>query len=184
LLSLEIFIKISFMQIEFRRHRKSKHIRISIKPEGVVLVTYPFWSNRRVAEKFVKGKEVWIRKHLSIAKNNQSLLYKGGREDYLEKKEIARKIVQEKIDKFNEYYDFKIGRIAIRNQRSRWGSCSSKKNLNFNYRVVYLPEKLIDYLVVHELCHLKQMNHSKNFWSLVEEAIPSYRELSKKLRGL
>jgi len=170
------------MKIEFRRYRQSKHIRISIKPNGNVLVTYPFWSSKRVAMKFAKEKEFWIRKHLNTVKNNQSLLYKGDRKDYLSKKEEARKIVQERIEKFNEYYGFKFGRIAIRNQTSRWGSCSSKKNLNFNYRVVYLSDNLIDYLVVHELCHLKQMNHSKKFWNLVNETIPDYRELSNELR--
>ena len=172
------------MKIEFKRYRRSKHIRISIHPNGNVLVTYPFWSSRKVAEKFVDERSDWIRKHVGdvLSGNKKSILAKGGREDYLEKKDLARKIIEEKIEKFNRHYGFKIGRIAIRNQRSRWGSCSSKNNLNFNYRVVYLPNQYLEYLVVHELCHLKQMNHSKKFWDLVEETIPGYRELSKKLR--
>ena len=174
------------MEVEFKRYLKSKHIRISIRRNGDVLVTYPFWSSRKVAEKFVNERKNWIKKHVSdiLSGRKKSILSKGGRKDYLEKKEFARKIIKEKIEKFNKYYNLKIGRIAIRNQRSRWGSCSSKKNLNFNYRVVYLPDQYLEYLVVHELCHLKQMNHSKKFWSLVEESIPNYRELSKKIRKL
>ncbi len=174
------------MKIEFKRYRQSKHIRISIKPDGGVLVTYPSWSSKRVAMKFAKEKEFWIRKHLRDVKTgeNQSILAKGNRKDYLEKKELARRIIERKVEEFNKHYGFRYGRIAIRDQKTRWGSCSSKNNLNFNYRVVYLEDKLVDYLVVHELCHLKQMNHSKKFWTLVEETVSDYRNLSKKLRGL
>lgn len=174
------------MNIEFKRHRQSKHIRISIKSDGNVLVTFPFWSSKKVAIKFANEKMVWIENYLKEMKNNgrSSILSKGNRKDYLEKKEIARKMITKKIEQFNQHYGFKYNKIVIRNQKSRWGSCSSKNNLNFNYKVVYLPEKLVDYLVVHELCHLKQMNHSRKFWDLVGETVSNHCELSKKLRAL
>lgn len=172
------------MKIDFKRHRRSKNIKISVKADGNVLVTFPFWASKKSAMNFVKEKESWIRNYLEKMKDekNQSILSMGGRKDYLEKKEIARKMIEKKIEKFNEYYGFEFGRIAIRNQKSRWGSCSSKKNLNFNYRIVYLSEDLADYLVVHELCHLKEMNHSKRFWNLVEATIFDYRKKTKMLR--
>ena len=80
----------------------------------------------------------------------------------------------QKLAQHNVHYGLGWGRVAIRNTRSRWGSCSKKGNLNFNYRIVLLPEHLQDYLAVHELCHLKHFNHSKNFWNLVAEAVPNY----------
>jgi predicted metal-dependent hydrolase len=72
--------------------------------------------------------------------------------------------------------------VAIKNMKSRWGSCSSKGNLNFHYRVAFLPEELLDYVIVHELCHLKLFNHSKAFWNLVAEKSPNYSQLRKQLQ--
>jgi predicted metal-dependent hydrolase len=82
----------------------------------------------------------------------------------------------------NAFYNFAYNKVAIRDQKSRWGSCSTKKNLNFNYRIQFLPVHLIDYIVVHELCHLEEFNHGENFWKLVEKAIPRYRECQVELR--
>ena len=97
-------------------------------------------------------------------------------------KEAARELCYARLAHFNEYYNFEYKRVAIRNTRSRWGSCSSKKNLNFNYRIILLPPELQDYLIVHELCHLEEMNHGPQFWSLVAEQAPDYKERIKSLR--
>jgi predicted metal-dependent hydrolase len=106
---------------------------------------------------------------------------------YLEHKEITRKIVLEKLEVYkNTYlelgYDLSYNRVAIRDTKTRWGSCSIKKNLNFNYRLALLPSHLIDYIVVHELCHLKEMNHAKNFWDLVSLALPNYKDSKLELK--
>jgi predicted metal-dependent hydrolase len=103
---------------------------------------------------------------------------------YLKYKEEARKLVMEKIEVFNKIYSFKFGRVAIRNTKSRWGSCSGKKNLNFSYRILFLPEPLADYLIVHELCHLGEFHHSQKFWNLVAVAIPDYKRVRKELRQI
>ncbi len=100
---------------------------------------------------------------------------------YAEHKEHARILVHERLTHWNQLYNFTYKRVAIRNQRSRWGSCSTKQNLNFNYRLVFLPIELVDYVIVHELCHLKHFNHSETFWSEVEKQIPDYRVHKKKL---
>lgn len=108
----------------------------------------------------------------------------GQRREYLANKEMARTIVTEKVRNFSRKYGVEYGTIAIRNQKTRWGSCSKKGNLNFSYRIVFLPPELQDYLVVHEVCHLKEFNHSRAFWDLVAREVPNYRELRRKLRGL
>ncbi len=97
-------------------------------------------------------------------------------------KEAARILVHKKILKFNSMYHFKVGRVAIRNTRSRWGSCSSKGNLNFNYKIALLPEQMADYIVIHELCHLGEFNHSENFWNLVLHAMPEYKVVRDELK--
>ncbi|KND50216.1 MAG: putative metal-dependent hydrolase [Parcubacteria bacterium C7867-003] len=107
-----------------------------------------------------------------------------GNKKYLEQKEDARKLVLERLEFWNRHYKFKYGRVSIRNQRSRWGSCSSKGNLNFNFRIVTLPPHLADYIIVHELCHLGQMNHSQKFWDLVGETLSNYEELMRELRKI
>ena len=102
---------------------------------------------------------------------------------YAEHKEAARVLCHERLEHYNQYYNLQFNRVAIRNTRSRWGSCSSKKNLNFNYRILFLEPELQDYLIVHELCHLQEMNHASQFWALVAEQIPEYKVCVQKLRA-
>lgn len=95
---------------------------------------------------------------------------------YLKHKEAARALVLERLAHFNQYYGFCYGRVSIKAQRRCWGSCSSLSNLNFNYRILFLPPDLQDYIVVHELCHLEELNHGPAFWALVEKTIPDYKQ--------
>lgn len=112
------------------------------------------------------------------------LFVRNSETEYKKHKESARAIVAQKINEFNEFYRFNVGRISIRNQRSRWGSCSKKGNLNFNYRLALLPDDLANYLIVHELCHIGEFNHSKDFWNLVAKTLPQHAELRKQLRKI
>lgn len=100
----------------------------------------------------------------------------------IKKREQARRLVENRLSYFNKHYNFEINRIAIKNTSTRWGSCSSNNNLNFNYKIIYLRPELADYLIVHELCHLGELNHSKRFWALVAQTIPDYVEINKELR--
>lgn len=101
---------------------------------------------------------------------------------YVAHKELARQVVHERLAHWNQHYNYSWNRVAIRNQKTCWGSCSSLKNLNFSYRLLFLPEHLRDYIIVHELCHLVEMNHSRNFWALVEQTLPHHRKLRAELR--
>ncbi len=97
-------------------------------------------------------------------------------------REIARQIIHERLEHFAPLCGVKYKRVTIRNQRRRWGSCSSKGNLNFNYRLIFLPSILCDYVIVHELCHLKELNHDPAFWNEVGKMLPNYRNLEAELR--
>lgn len=97
-------------------------------------------------------------------------------------REDARVLVHTKLAEFNQHYNYVYNKVFIKSQRTRWGSCSSNRNLNFNYKIIYLPREAQDYLIVHELVHLKEFNHSQRFWDLVAETIPEYERIGDLLR--
>lgn len=103
---------------------------------------------------------------------------------YLIHKETARKLILMRLEHFNTFYNSPYNRVAIRDQKRCWGSCSSKSNLNFSYKLLFLPPCLRDYVIVHELSHLRVLNHSASFWSVVSEIMPDCLERAVKLRVL
>ncbi|MCA9392553.1 M48 family metallopeptidase, partial [candidate division WWE3 bacterium] len=107
--------------------------------------------------------------------------FTASRFDYKEYGEKAREIITRRVEYYAKKYNYSFNKLAIRNQKSRWGSCSKKGNLNFNYRIIFLPAKLRDYVIFHELCHLTELNHSKNFWLLVAREFPEYKDLRNQL---
>ncbi len=162
-----------------------KTIAIEIKPDLSVIVRAPLRAAKKDILSFVEEKRPWIEAHLKKllekqqqAKNNQLLSH----QEISELAEKALDVIPKKVKHYAELMGVSYGRITIRNQRTRWGSCSSKGNLNFNCLLMLTPEVVIDYVVVHELCHLKEMNHSKAFWSQVKDVLPHYREQKKWLK--
>ena len=169
-----------------RKNALAKRVSITINARSGASATVPWWISKKKAISFVKQNKQWILDKLAKAREMkaESLLQLGDHDDYLLHKENARKFVLQKLEYYNQFYDFPFQRVAIRDHRTRWGSCSGKRNLNFNYRIIHLPIEHADYLIVHELCHLKQMNHSSHFWELVSRAIPEYRKISRELRKM
>lgn len=165
-----------------RKSKRSKHLRLRIYGDGRVVMTAPWWLSGRVIEKFFKDKSEWIREKLDGLKRVRPQASKFTREDYLARKEEARVLVEERIAHYNAIYGFPLNRISIRHQKTRWGSCSSRKNISINYKIIYLPQAMQDYLIVHELCHLRELNHSPKFWALVAQTVPDYREVKRALR--
>lgn len=157
-----------------RSNRKT--ISIQIKPNEVI-VRVPARMKQNEIEKFVESKRNWIEKHLQSLSEKQKLFENF---DPYSDEEIRSFVKQAKeiIPKKVEFYAEKIGvtynKITIRCQRTRWGSCSSKGNLNFNCLLVLLPDEIIDSVIVHELCHRKQMNHSAKFYAEIEKVFPDY----------
>jgi predicted metal-dependent hydrolase len=168
-----------------KRKRGIKNIWLSIDRKGELTAVSPFLCRTKFIENLIKNKSAWIFKKISQnKKRGVSLLQRGNKRRYLENKEKALVIATEKLKYFNKFYRFRYKKVSIRNQHSRWGSCSSKKNLNFNWRIVYLPQEYLDYLIVHELCHLKELNHSARFWNLVAKQIPNYKIIRRKMINL
>lgn len=162
---------------------RARRMRLSVSYGAILTVTIPWYFSEHQAEKFLKIKANWILKKLEHFKKIGNIVKVGGsRRDYLKNKEQTRRFVLQKISEINKDGKFVFGRISIRNNKTRWGSCSKKGNLNFNYRIIFLSDQLAKYLIVHELCHLKQFNHSQRFWNLVAEYMPDYKKLTKELK--
>ena len=124
----------------------------------------------------------WFRVRRRV--KTRRLRRRGSDAHYRAHKERARALVHERLAYWSAHYEGSYGRVAIRDQRTRWGSCSSKQNLNFNYRIVFLPPHLADYIIVHELCHLLELNHSERFWAHVARACPEYVAHVQELRTI
>lgn len=164
---------------------RAKHMRITIHPDERVVVTIPRRLSREAGKRFAESKKEWIDhavKRLQKHKKPGLAIPKASATDYKDKKGAALALAQERLRHFNTIYKLTWNGVSIKNTSSRWGSCSKQANLNFNYRIIYLPEHLADYLVVHELCHLQEFNHSDRFWKLVEKTIPDYKTLRREIR--
>lgn len=151
--------------------------------DGGVVVTLPQNAPANAIDRFLKEKMDWVLGKIAFFKQVKNPLFpKLGRKDYFKHKNQALELATNRVIFFNNIYKFNFNKISIRNQKTRWGSCSTRGNLNFNYKILFLSEKARDYIVVHEICHLKQFNHSKNFWSLVGVGMPDYIEVKKDLK--
>ena len=159
------------------------------KRDGVIKVAVkaPRYASKREIDRIVEKNETWIYKHIEIIKKNKAD-YEALNVEKLTSEEIKTlaeqtlKLIPQRVEYFARQVGVDYGRITIRNQKTRWGSCSSKGNLNFNCLLMLAPAEILDYVVVHELCHRKEMNHSKAFWAEVEKVFPDYRESVKWLK--
>ncbi len=170
------------IEVDMKKCNFSKSLRISIKNDNRVLLSMPKYYSFKRAESFVFENFSKILKHLLDNRHHQSIRLIDKDMNYLENKERARDLIAKILDIYSHYYGFKYSGFSIRNQSTRWGSCSNKGHLNFNYKLLFLPLRLAEYVVVHELCHLKEMNHSDKFWKLVARIFPNYKELREEIK--
>jgi len=166
-----------------KKRKKQKNCTLAVRKGGRVTLTIPYNVSLSWAETFLSRKEDWLYCVFKKYPPQKNSSVKERREKYLKHKEYARHFIRVRISELNAVYGFVYGNITIRNNVSRWGSCSSKNNLNFDYRILFLPKHLQDYVLVHELCHLQEMNHSARFWKLIEKILPEYKKLRSELRG-
>ena len=149
-----------------------KTISLQILPNGELLVRCPTRMKKQDVQNFVESKKRWILSHLP--KEPVQPPFTAEEVEILA--EEAQYRIPERVRHFAPKVGVDYGRITIRSQHTRWGSCSAKGNLNFNCLLMLTPEDVVDYVVVHELCHRKEMNHSEKFWAEVERVLPDYRQ--------
>ena len=168
-----------------RSNRKT--VAIQVNSDLSVTVRAPRSVSEKDIEEILKKKEAWISKHIEKIKETKERFEAEPTEKLTCEKVIALadealKVIPERVEYFAKVIGVTYGKITVRNQKTRWGSCSSKGNLNFNCLLMLAPPEVLDYVVVHELCHRKQMNHSKAFWLEVEKVLPDYKEARKWLK--
>ena len=163
--------------------RRARYMRLAVRGGGNIVVTVPYGVAFATIEQFLIKKTTWIVRAIERMLHVVPLQKKISPKEYFEYRERARIFVHTRVEYFNQLYGHKIGGISIRNQKTRWGSCSRKGNLSFNYRIALLPPRLADYIIVHELCHLTEFNHSSKFWALVAKTFPEHKAQRKELRG-
>ena len=165
-----------------RSNRKT--LAIELNPEGIFVRAPRKMSNKEI-KKFLEERQNWIEKNLKKIQEQQVLLKQ--QEPYTQEEirmlaERALDVIPKRVQYYAPIVGVDYGRITIRNQRTRWGSCSSKGNLNFNCLLMLFPDEVLDSIVVHELCHRKHMNHSTAFYAEVERVFPEYRRCEKWLK--
>ncbi len=167
-----------------KRYRRSKYIRVTILPGGECRVSAPRFALQFHIDELLQSKRLWIfEKMAEMRKYNKNILLSNiSKGEVAHYKKQALALVIERLNYFNTFYNFTYGKITIRNQKTRWGSCSKRGNLSFNYKIALLTPDVADYIIVHELCHIGQFNHSKDFWNLVGQTIPNYQELRHQLK--
>lgn len=173
------------MDVRVIRSRR-KTVALQVLGLNDVVVRAPMRMSNREIEEFVQQNMDWIQKNLKKVAENQKEeeeIVPMTEAEVRELAERATQLIPERVKHFAPLVGVTYGRITIRNQKSRWGSCSAKGNLNFNVGLLLAPPEVLDYVVVHELCHRKEMNHSPKFWAEVSKLIPDYKQHEKWLKN-
>lgn len=166
-----------------RSRRKTFSMQVS--RDGIVIVRAPLRASDAEIHVFVNKNYEWLQKHLQEAAREKLRAAEEGlltNEDLHKLADEALRVLPERVRYYAQIMGVQYGRITVRNQKTRWGSCSSKGNLNFNCLLMLTPPEVQDYVVVHELAHRIEMNHSPAFWAEVEKILPDYRKQKKWLR--
>ena len=168
------------MEFEIIRSKR-RTLCLQVKRDGLVLVRAPLHTSEKVIKDFVFSHTEWIKKKQELVKNAHIP------EDFDKNqvkilKERAKNIIEPILEKYSILMGVSYEKVSINSAKTRFGSCSSRKTLNFSYRLALYPYEAIEYVCVHELAHLTEMNHSKKFWAIVEKYLPDYKERRKLLK--
>ena len=155
---------------------KRRSLSLGISEDGTITVRVPERFPAAQADRFVEEHRDWINAKMAERMRQKALRPVYSEAEREHGKKLARQIFEEKCRVFSERMGVTYGNISIREQKTRWGSCSARGNLNFNWKLALMPEEIQNYLAVHELAHRIEMNHSPRFWAVVEQQIPDYRE--------
>lgn len=168
-----------------RESSRAHRIRIAVYADGDIVVTKPLETSHQKLKLFVESKKHWILNKLDQKKHPAiKELAEGSDAHFEEHKSAAEVLVQKKLYRWSKNLNYAFDGFSVKKHKSRWGSCSSNNKLSFNYKILFLPDDLQDYVIVHELCHTKRKDHSKFFWAIVAKSLPDYARLRIKIRSL
>ncbi len=162
---------------------KRKTLSLSVNADGKVIVRAPLRTERKYIDTFVKKHTEWIEQAKERAANKKYSLKEASPEEEKLLRKKAKEILPQKAAYFSGLIGAAPGRITITGARTRFGSCSGKNNISFSFYLMRFPEEAIDYVVVHELCHILHHNHSKEFYKEIEKILPDYKDREKLLRS-
>jgi hypothetical protein len=161
--------------------KRAKHLRITIKPDRTVRLTAPRGMSRKRAQQFLRCKIPWINKHLRRFEELENT-EKNVRLPQIDTAKAGAALV-ERLEELADLHNFKYNKVSVRNQKTKWGSCSAKGNISLNINLTRLPAELTDYVILHELVHTRIKNHSKKFWAELDNYTGGRaKELSKMLK--
>ncbi len=166
----------------FERSKRAKHVNISVKPFTGVRVAVTDGLSFKKAEEFVHAKADWIQKHLYRMKQyeKENNIVSDASVD-IDRAKAKRKLTR-RLKHLAGKHGFTYNRVFIRNQKTRWGSCSHKNNINLNMKIIHLPEELMDYVILHELAHTRFKNHNNNFWAELNRLVGNGKGMASRLR--
>lgn len=164
-----------------RRSARARTLRLTVYPDARVVVTAPIFAGTQRIQRFIETHSEWLRQRIAKTAGRKVIYLKRGEIDRIKRR--AYTFASARCIQFATYYGLSYKKISIRAQKSRWGSCSRAGNLSFNYKIAILSPHIADYIIVHEICHLAEMNHSKKFWALVARTIPDHKAIRKELRN-
>ena len=168
-----------------RKSKRARKLALTLCRDGRLFLTLPRFVSYATGRAFLASKADWIEEKMAMLRSRpDTFLSRGGKEEYAVSCDPARKLIEGRLAHFQPLYGVSWKKVIIRNQKTRFGSCSRGGTLSFNYRLLFLPPHLSDYVIVHELCHLIEFNHSKRFWALVARAAPDFRASRRELRLL
>jgi predicted metal-dependent hydrolase len=182
----EIAYGASTIHYALRRSTRARRMRLVVHRDGSVVLTTPARVATDAGDAFVQRHARWLAEKIAFFRGLPPLdpVASYGRREYLGYREQARALVLSKLDGFAALLGgTSYGLVRIKDQKTCWGSCSRKGNLNFNYKILFLPPHLQDYVIVHELAHVRELSHSRRFWALVATVIPDCLALRKELRA-
>lgn len=172
------------MEFTLRASRRTKRVRLLVRPGGAIVVSGPRWLSMNRARRLLQEHTTWISAATARMRTVHSRHLAGSPAEYERLKDQAQAFIEARLRVLNRSYGCTWQRVTVRNQRTRWGSCSRGGHLSFHYRLLMLPLPLADYVLAHELSHLIEMNHSKAFWNCVARTVPEYRSCRAALRQL
>lgn len=171
------------LDISYRRSSRAKNLRITVHPTQAITVTVPVNLSLKRAEAFVQSKQAWIQKHLQRMQKSQS---NQPAQPQLSQDELeeAQDALFDRLQRFSDQYNLPYNRVAFRCQKTKWGSCSGLNNISLNVNIAFLPGHLKDYILLHELCHIRHKNHGKQFWALLDKYCGGRaREYARELKA-